>query len=39
MTFARILNIIAMVFLVVSLFIFEPVLIYISIGFLVASIL
>jgi hypothetical protein len=36
---ARILNVIAAIFLVVALFIFEPLLIYLSIAFLAASII
>ena len=39
MKFARILNVIAGVFFVVSLIIWMPLLIYLSIGFLVASII
>jgi len=37
MTTARILNVIAAIFLVVALFISEPILIYLSIAFLAAS--
>ena len=39
MKFARILNVIAGVLFVVSLIIWMPLLIYLSIGFLVASII